>query len=172
MKGRFLLPLVFILFSFSACTEKQEEVELEKVKEEKATEAEATPPQIGPHTGVEIKKWVGDLEKTADPGLLMKLDPFTKKFTAGELIAGIATRPVKSHWNNLTEEQQLKTLAIMNTNFSKIRIEAGLIEIVKPEGENILNSTLYLEDETGNLVAVSDATQGNHILMKTGNQPG
>ena len=162
-----------LTFSFSACTEKQGEVKPEK-GEEKTVKAEETlpAPQIGPHTGGDVKKWVSDIGAAADPELLKKIEPFTKKFTAGELIAGIAARPINPQWNKLTEEQQLKTLAIMNTNFSKTRVDAGIIEVFKSEGEKTFNSTLYLEDDKGNIVAVSDPQKGSYIFRKTAAREG
>ena len=47
----------------------------------------------------------------------------------------------------------------MNTAFSRARIEAGYAENVE-----VLNSTMYMEDESEKIIAVSDSTRGTQIL--------
>ena len=157
MKKTFLLIAITLLtFSGFGCQKKAEEA---KQKETAKVETEKKDSVQYPRSGSELKKWISDAEKRADKDTLKKLEGFTKKFSAGEIIRGIAVRPKPDYWDKVSAEEQLKTLSIMNTSFSKARIEAGFAENVE-----ILNSTMYMEDEGEKIIAVSDSMRGTKIL--------
>ncbi len=157
MKKMFLLITItlFILSSFG-CQDKADKVEQ---KEAAKAETEKKDSVQYPHSATELKKWINDAEKKADKDTLKKLENFTDKFSAGEIIRGIAVRPLPDYWGNVSDKDKLKTLSIMNTGFSKARISAGYAENIEA-----LNSTLYLEDETEKIIAVSDSSRGAQIL--------
>lgn len=120
-------------------------------------------PIIGPHKAGDIRKWIADLESKASEEALKKVEGFAGKFTAGEIISGLAVRPVPDYWEKVDEAARLKTVSIMNTGFSKIRIKAGLAE-----DSGKLNSSLYLEDKEGNIIAVSDKLTGPSLYDVSG----
>lgn len=141
------------------CQGKPEKVEKADQKETAKVETEKKDSVQYPHSGSELKKWINDAEKRADKDTLKKLEGFTTKFSAGEIIRGTAVRSKPDYWDKVSAEEQLKTLSIMNTAFSKARMEAGFAENVE-----VLNSTMYMEDESEKIIAVSDSTRGTQIL--------
>ena len=157
--GAVLMAATLLL---SGCGDKPGEKAAEK-SEEVAKAEKPSPPVLGPHGANDVKKWIKDAEDKADKEMLEKLKGNTAKFSAGELLLGIAVRPKPDFWGNVTEKEKLKTIAIMNTNFSKARIDAGM-----EEGSGVLNSTMYIEDDKGNIIAVSDKEKGEHLLETPG----
>ena len=157
MKKTFLFIFAILLtFSGFACQNKAEEA---KEKETAKAETEKKDTVQYPRSGAQLKKWIKDAESKADKETIKKLEEFTKKFSAGEIIRGIAVRAKPDYWDKVSPEEQLKTLSIMNTSFSKARIEAGFAENVE-----VLNSTMYMEDEGEKIIAVSDSMRGTKIL--------
>lgn len=153
------IAITLSFFIGFGCQGKPEKVEKAEQKETAKVETEKKDPVQYPRSGVELKKWINDAEKRADKDILKRLEEFTKKFSAGEILRGIAVRPKPDYWDKVSAEEQLKTISIMNTAFSKARIEAGFAENVE-----ILNSTMYMEDEGEKIIAVSDSMRGTQIL--------
>lgn len=157
MKKIFLLiTITLFVFSSFACQNKTDEVEQKKAAE---VEAEKKDSVQYPHSATDLKKWINDAGEKADKDTLEKLKKFTAKFSAGEIIRGIAVRPLPDYWGKVSDKDKLKTLSIMNTGFSKARIDAGYAEKVEA-----FNSTLYLEDKNEKIIAVSDSSRGTQIL--------
>lgn len=160
MKTIFLIITIALsVFIGFGCQGKPEKAEEAKQKETAKVETEKKDPVQYPRSGAQLKKWIKDAENKADKDTLKKLEVFTKKFSAGEILRGIAVRPKPDYWDKVSAEEQLKTLSIMNTTFSKTRIEAGFAENVE-----VLNSTMYMEDEGEKIIAVSDSMRGTKIL--------
>ncbi len=157
MKKIFLLItiILFILSGFG-CQDKADKIEQKEAVKIKTEKKDSTQ---YPHSATDLKKWINDAGEKADKDTLKKLEKFTAKFSAGEIIRGIAVRPLPDYWEKVSDKDKLKTLSIMNTGFSKARIDAGYAENIEA-----LNSTLYLEDETEKIIAVSDSNRGAQIL--------
>ena len=160
MKKTLLLILITLfVFSNFACQNKTDTAEKAEQKEVTKTEVKDKNSAQYPHSATELKKWINDAGEKADKDTLKKLEKFTAKFSAGEIIRGIAVRQLPDYWDKVSVKDKLKTLSIMNTGFSKARIDAGYAESIEA-----LNSTLYLEDKTEKIVAVSDSSRGAQIL--------
>lgn len=160
MKKTFLIiSITLLIFSSFACQNKADKAEKAEQKETAKTEAVDKDSVQYPHSATDLKKWINDAGEKADKDILKKLEKFTTKFSAGEIIRGIAVRSLPDYWDKVSDKDKLKTLSIMNTGFSKARIDAGYAEDVEA-----LNSTLYLEDETEKVIAVSDSKRGPKIL--------
>ena len=155
MKMKTIGMMMTLLLLFTGCKGKVEE----KTATEKTSEAAREETKQYPRSAPEVKQWVEAAEAKADKKTLETLKPFTGKFSAGEILRGVAVRPRPDYWEKVSDEDKKKTLAIMNTAFSKVRIEAGQAENVE-----VLNSTLYLEDGAGTIVAVSEPRQGSQLL--------
>ena len=155
-KTALFISIAIIFFSSLGCQNKADEGEKHETAKVNTEEKDSVQ---YPRSGSELKKWITDAEKKAGGDTLKKLEGFTKKFSAGEIIRGVAVRPKPAYWDKVSNEEQLKTLSIMNTSFSKARIEAGYAENVE-----VLNSTMYLEDESEKIIAVSDSTRGTKLL--------
>lgn len=160
MKKMFLF-ITIILFALSGfgCQDKPDKADKAEQKEAAKAETEKKDSVQYPHSATELKKWINDAGEKADKDTLEKLEKFTAKFSAGEIIRGIAVRPLPDYWDKVSDKDKLKTLSIMNTGFSKARINAGYAENVEA-----LNSTLYLEDEAEKIIAVSESGLGAQIL--------
>ena len=155
-KTLLLITIILFILSGFGCqdkTDKVEQKEAAKAKTEKKDSVQY------PHSATELKNWINDAGEKADKDSLKKLEKFTTKFSAGEIIRRIAVRPLPEYWDKVSNEDKLKTLSILNTKFSKARIDAGYAENVEA-----LNSTLYLEDEAEKIIAVSDSSRGAQIL--------
>lgn len=160
MKKTFLIiSITMLVCSSFACQSKTDKVEKTEQKEAAKAEVKSKSSIPFPHSVIDLKQWIGAAEKSADKDTLKKLEKFTDKFSAGEIIKGIAVRPLPDFWEKISDNEKLKTLSIMNTAFSKARIDAGYAEDVEA-----LNSNLYLEDETEKIIAVSDSNSGSKIL--------
>lgn len=160
MKKTFLIiSIILFIFSSFGCQGKGEKVEKAEQKETATVETKKKNSVKYPHSGTEIKSWIENAEKKANKDVLKKLEEFTQKYSAGEIILGIAVRPKPGYWDKTSTEKQLKTLSIMNTGFSKVRIKAGYAENVE-----VLNSTMYIEDETEKIIAISESNRGTQIL--------
>ena len=153
------ISITLSIFIVVGCQDKAEKVKEAEQKETVKVETEKKDSVQYPRSGVELKKWIDDAEKRADKDILKKLEEFTNKFSAGEIIRGTAVRSKPDYWDKVSAEEQLKTLSIMNTAFSKARIEAGYAENLE-----VLNSTMYMEDESEKIIAVSDSMRGTQIL--------
>ena len=152
MKKIFLMiSLTLFVFSGFGCQDKADKVEKTGIEKKDSVQY--------PHSSTDLKKWISDAGGKANKDTLKKLEGFTEKFSVGEIIRGIAVRPLPDYWDKVSDKDKLKTLSIMNTGFSKARIDAGYAEDVEA-----LNSTLYLEDETEKIIAVSDSIRGAQIL--------
>lgn len=153
-----LTTLTVLIVAFSGCKSKVEEKHSPPAVEKKTENKEQIPP-FGPHKAVDIRRWVEKAIKDADPELLKKAEAVEGKYTAGEIVAGMAIRPKPDYWDNLSRESKIKTISIMNTSLSQARIEAGFAE----ESDK-LNSNLYLEEEDGQIIAVSEPVRGAHLF--------
>ena len=158
-KTLLLITITLFILSGFGCQDKTEKLEKAEQKEAAKTEVKDKDSVQYPHSATDLKKWINDAGEKADKDTLKKLKKFTAKFSAGEIIRGIAVRPLPDYWDKVSTKDKLKTLSIMNTGFSKARIEAGYAENVEA-----LNSTLYLEGETEKIIAVSDSSRGAQIL--------
>jgi len=145
------LAILLGLLLFTDCKGKVEE-EVKEKTERPATEKkkEILLPSLGPHNSEDIRNWIKKTSSKAGPDILKKAEGIESKFTAEEIVAGMAVRLKPDYWENVSDSDKLKTLSIINTSLSKARIQAGLAEDVK-----VLNSTLYIEDEKGRIIAVS-----------------
>lgn len=154
-KRRFLFVIMALIpVVVSACKGKVEE-DVEKT----ATVKDAPLPQaLGPHSAGDIREWIESEAAKADAESIKRAEEVAGKFTKEEILAGIAVRPKPGYWDNVSFDDRLKTVSIMNTGFSKARIEAGLAEDVE-----VLNSTLYIEGEEGNIIAVSTPEAGARL---------
>ena len=128
-------------------------------KENTKEEAALTPPDLGPHSMINVKGWIAAAGKDADAATIEKLREHTGKYSAGEIISGMAVRKVPDYWNNVSRDEKIRTVDILNTSFSKLRIKAGFAEEAQT-----FNSTLYMEDEEGTFVAVSDKDKGTFLI--------
>ena len=151
----FILFITFIPLLVTSCKGKEDEV----AKEEEVVLHRPEPNPIGPHKAEDIKKWALDAEAKASEATLSNLTGIRSKYSTGEIIIGVAVRTKPDYWDKASDKDKLQTISIMNTNFSKVRINAGLAENVE-----VLNSTLYLEDGEGKIIAVSDPEKGGTIL--------
>lgn len=162
MKNRYVLftiLLIVLSITFLGCKGKiEDEAEVEEPQQ-----VEADLPLAFPHKAEDIRKWISNIAADAYPGAMEKAEEVAGKFSAEEIVAAIAVKPKPDYWDDVPEEKKLKTVSIMNTTFSKLRIKAGLAE-----DENVLNSTLYIEDKDGMIIAVSDPQSGTLLYTFEG----
>ena len=71
----------------------------------------------------------------------------------------MAVRKIPDYWHNVPANKRSDTVAIMNTSLSRLRIEAGIAE-----EEGVLNSTIYLENEEGVIIAASSPDRGSELF--------
>ena len=154
----------FLLFAllFSGCKGKVEEAEKKtpEVKSEKAAEPEGEKAMgMGSHSADDIRGWIENIAKDADPEDLKKAEKVADKFSAAEIVAGMAVRPKPDYWETASELDKLKTLSILNTKLSQVRIDAGLAD-----DPGVLNSSLYLEADGGKIIAANTQEKGSQLF--------
>lgn len=157
----FLAAALLLLFPalMTGCKGKVEEEPSEvKVGEVLEEISKPAPPEIGPHGAGDIRKWIESEAKKADAETIKEAEKVAGKFTAEEIVAGMAVRPIPDYWGNIPEEDKLKTVSIINTGLSKARIEAGLAE-----DADVFNSTIYITDKNDRIIAVSAPESGTHL---------
>lgn len=158
ISSAFLLSALLL----SGCKGKVEEAEKKtpEVKSEKAVKPEGEKVVgMGSHTADDIRRWIEKIAKDADPEDLKKAEKMADKFSAAEIIAGLAVRPKPEYWDTVSEQDKLKTVSILNTKLSQVRIDAGLAD--EP---GALNSNLYLEADEGKIIAASTLEEGSQLF--------
>ena len=152
------LSILLICFSFLALQGCKEKVEPPKKPVQESEEKEFKPPS-GQFDGKQIKEWIKRTASRAGAEDMKKAEAAAGKFSAEELAAGVAVRNMPDYWHDVPADKRSKTIAIMNTGLSKLRIEAGLAE-----DEEVLNSTLYLENDEGIIIAASSPDRGSELF--------
>jgi hypothetical protein len=114
---------------------------------------------MGSHTAEDIRGWIEKIAKDADPEDLKKAEKVADKFSAAEIVAGMAVRPKPGYWETASELDKLKTLSILNTKLSQVRIDAGLAD-----DPGVLNSSLYLETDGGKIIAANTQEKGSQLF--------
>ncbi|MBE9536013.1 MAG: hypothetical protein IMF07_02435 [Proteobacteria bacterium] len=152
-----ILLVCFSIITLQACQEKAEPPK-EAVQE---TEEKEFQPPSGHFDGKQIREWIKRTASRAGDEDMKKAEAVAGKFSTEEIVAGVAVRKIPDYWHNVPADKRSNTIAIMNTGLSKIRIEAGIAE-----GEEVLNSTLYLENDKGVVIAASSPDRGSELFEK------
>jgi len=155
-----ILSVLLISFYFLALPACKEKVEPPKEAVQETEKKEFLPPS-GQFDGSQIREWIKRTASRAGDEDMKKAEALAGKFSAEELLAGVAVRKMPDYWHDVPGDKRSKTIAIMNTGLSKVRIEAGLAE-----NEEVLNSTLYLENEEGVIIASSSPDRGSELFEK------
>ena len=153
-----LLSILLICFSFITLQGCQDKAEPPKEALQEL-EAEEFQPPSGHFDGKQINEWIKRTAARAGDEDIKKAEAVAGKFSTEEIVAGVAIRKIPDYWHNVPADKRSNTIAIMNTNLSKVRIEAGIAE-----DKEVLNSTLYLENDKGVVIAASSPDRGSELF--------
>lgn len=153
-----ILSILLICFSFTALQACKDKTETPEKAATKVEEKEFQPPSAH-FDALQIKEWIKRTAARAGEEDKKKAEAAAGRFTSEEIIAGVSVRPIPDYWHDVPADKRSKTIAIMNTSLSKARIEAGLAENLE-----VLNSTLYLENEKGVIIAASSPDRGTELF--------
>lgn len=161
LRNLYVFLICFSFLALQGCQEKLEAPEKPVQGTEQKEEKDFQPPS-GQFDGKQINDWIKRTAARAGGEDMKKAEAVAGKFSAEEIVAGVAVRKIPDYWHNVPAGQRSKTIAIMNTSLSKLRIEAGLAEDMEA-----LNSTLYLENNEDIIIASSNPVKGSELFEKT-----